>query len=176
MDSPTWLDDEQQRAWQGWLEVHAQLTARINRHLQATSGLSHADYAILVQLTAADVPDGVLRMYELGERLLWEKSRVSKQVSRMETRGLLGRRDCPDDRRGAFVELTPAGRAAIESAAPAHVAMVREVFFGDASPATVTALADFTAGVLDRLAQPSMSSTASEANAIAAPSGAPGPG
>lgn len=148
----TWLTEEQQRAWQGWLELHAQLTARINRDLQATSGLSHADYAILVQLTAEDVPDGTLRMFELGERLLWEKSRVSKQVSRMEARGLLARRDCPDDRRGAFVDLTPAGRAAIEAAAPAHVAMVREIFFAGASDEEVAALGALTERVLARLA------------------------
>lgn len=148
----TWLTDEQQRAWQGWLELHAQLTARINRDLQATSGLSHADYAILVQLTAPDVAGGTLRMFELGERLLWEKSRVSKQVSRMEARGLLARRDCPDDRRGAFVDLMPAGRAAIEAAAPAHVAMVRELFFADATDAEVAAIASLTERVLGRLA------------------------
>jgi DNA-binding MarR family transcriptional regulator len=157
VEATIWLDPEQQRAWQGWLEVHAQLAARINRDLQATSGLSHADYAILVQLTDPSVPDGVLRMYELGERLLWEKSRVSKQVSRMEARGLLGRRDCPDDRRGAFVELTAAGRAAIEAAAPAHVAMIRQIFFDGASEEEITALATLTERVLGRLAGPAPS-------------------
>lgn len=148
----TWLTEEQQRAWQGWLELHAQMTARINRDLQAASGLSHADYAILVQLTAPDVSDGSLRMFELGERLLWEKSRVSKQVSRMEARGLLARRDCPDDRRGAFVDLTADGRAAIEAAAPSHVAMVREIFFAGASDEEVAALAALAERVLARLA------------------------
>lgn len=149
-----WLTDEQQRAWQGWLEVHDRMAARMNRDLQAASGLSHADYAILVQLTAPDVPDGSLRMFELGERLLWEKSRVSKQVSRMEARGLLARRDCPDDRRGAFVDLTPAGRAAIEAAAPAHVAMVRALFFDGASDEEVAALSALTERVLARLRSP----------------------
>ena len=142
MGTTPWLDAEEQRAWRGWLDVHAELTARIHRHLQATSGLSVADYEILVVLTDADVPDGSLRMFELGERLRWEKSRVSKQVTRMEARGLVVRRHCADDRRGAFVDLTDAGRAAIEAAAPAHVALVREIFIDGLSREQVLALGD----------------------------------
>ena len=90
-------------------------------------------------------------MFELGERLQWEKSRVSKQVSRMEARGLVERRHCADDRRGAFVDLTPEGRAAIEAAAPAHVELVRDLFFEGASREQVLALGDFTERVLARI-------------------------
>lgn len=151
-----WLDDDQQRAWRGWLDVHAQLTARLNRQLQATTGLSLSDYSVLVELTSPCASDGSLRMFELGERLQWEKSRLSKQVSRMEQRGLLARRDCPDDRRGAFVDITDAGHAAIAAAAPEHVALVRELFFDGVDPADVRRLADFTDRVLGRLARPDL--------------------
>lgn len=150
-----WLDAEEQQAWRGWLELHTQLSARLNRDLQATSGLSLADYEILVALTDTDVPDRSLRMFELGERLQWEKSRVSKQVSRMEARGLLVRRNCADDRRGAFVELTEQGLAAIAAAAPGHVALVRELFFEGLDEQQVRDLAAFTSTVLQRLAAPS---------------------
>lgn len=149
-----WLGEEEQQAWRGWLELHTQLSARLNRDLQATSGLSLADYEILVALTDTDVPDRSLRMFELGERLQWEKSRVSKQVSRMEARGLLVRRNCADDRRGAFVELTEQGLAAIAAAAPGHVALVRELFFEGLDEQQVRDLAAFTSTVLQRLAAP----------------------
>lgn len=151
MEPTPWLDDEQQAAWRGWLDVHAQLSARIGRELQAASGLSLSDYEILVALTDDDVPDRSLRMFELGERLQWEKSRVSKQVSRMEARGLVERRHCADDRRGAFVDLTEAGLAAIAAAAPGHVALVRELFFEGLSQEQVRALSAFTSGVLERV-------------------------
>ncbi|GAA1511670.1 MarR family winged helix-turn-helix transcriptional regulator [Nocardioides humi] len=147
-----WLDDEEQQAWRAWVDLNAQLSARLNRELQAVSGLSLSDYEILVALTDPDVPDRALRMYELGERLQWEKSRVSKQVSRMEARGLVERRHCPDDRRGAFVDLTDAGQAAIAAAAPGHVALVRELFFEGLSAEQVRSLGRFAATVLDRLA------------------------
>lgn len=146
-----WLDDEQQKAWRGWLDVHTQLTALLNRELQAASGLSLSDYEILVALTDEDVPEHSLRMFEIGERLQWEKSRVSKQVSRMEARGLVERRHCADDRRGAFVDLTDAGLAAIAAAAPGHVDLVRDLFFEGLSDQQVADLATFAAGVLERV-------------------------
>ncbi len=152
MGTTPWLDDEQQAAWRGWLDVHTQLSARLGRELQATSGLSLSDYEILVALTDDDVPDRSLRMFELGERLQWEKSRVSKQVSRMEARGLVERRHCADDRRGAFVDLTEAGMAAIAAAAPGHVALVRELFFDGLSDQQVKDLGAFANAVLARLA------------------------
>ncbi len=151
MGTTNWLDDDEQRAWRGFLDVHAQLNAAINRQLQSTTGLSLSDYAILVELTSELADDGSLRMFELGERLQWEKSRVSKQVSRMEARGLVERRHCADDRRGAFVDLTDEGRAAIEAAAPAHVELVRDLFFEGASSEQVLALGDFTERVLGRI-------------------------
>lgn len=149
--TPPWLDDVEQRAWRGFLSVHAQMTARLHRDLQASSGLSIADYEILVVLTDPDVPEQSLRMFELGERVQWEKSRVSKQVSRMEARGLVERRHCADDRRGAFVDLTDAGRAAIEAAAPAHVELVRRLFIDPLSREQVEALAAIADTVQERL-------------------------
>ncbi|MBU2693921.1 MarR family winged helix-turn-helix transcriptional regulator [Pimelobacter simplex] len=147
-----WLDDEETLAWRAWVDLNAQLSARLNRELQAASGLSLSDYEILVALTDQDVPDRSLRMFELGERLQWEKSRVSKQVSRMEARGLVERRHCADDRRGAFVDLTDAGLAAISAAAPGHVALVRELFFEGLSGDQVRSLGRFATTVLERLA------------------------
>lgn len=144
-----WLDADQQRAWRSWLDVNARLTAALHRRLQASSGLSLADYEVLVALT--DVADRSLRMFELGERLDWEKSRVSKQVARMAARGLVRRRECINDRRGAFVDLTDGGAAAIEAAAPDHVDLVRSVVFGGLGPDDVTALTRWTESVLDRL-------------------------
>lgn len=144
-----WLDVEEQRAWRGFLDVHAQLRARLHRELQARSGLSLSDYDVLVHLT--DVPEGRLRAFELGEALQWEKSRVSKQVARMALRGLVVKQECPEDGRGAYVVLTAEGRHAIEEAAPAHVALVRRLVFEGLSPAQVRTMASINKDVLGRL-------------------------
>jgi DNA-binding MarR family transcriptional regulator len=54
---------------------------------------------------------------------------VSHHVTRMERRGLVERTECAEDGRGAFIAVTPAGRAAVEQAAPGHVRAVRRLMF-----------------------------------------------
>lgn len=147
--SAPWLDEDEQRAWRAWINAHAVLSARLNRELQSHNGLSLSDYDVLVALT--DVEERSLRMFELGERLQWEKSRLSKHLARMDARGLIRRTPCEDDRRGANVELTDEGRAAIEAAAPDHVALVRELIFEGLDAEHVRALREAGELILGRL-------------------------
>ena len=122
-----WLTADEQQAWRAYLRAGSLLTARLNRLLQADCGLSLPEYEVLVQLSEA--PQGMLRPFQLGLALDWEQSRLSHMLSRMSRRGFVVRQDCAGDRRGADVVLTAAGRAAIESAAPGHVAAVRRLVF-----------------------------------------------
>jgi DNA-binding MarR family transcriptional regulator len=145
-----WLDATQQRAWRGFLDMHARLSARLNRDLQRTSGLTLSDYDILVHLT--DVPEGRLRAFELGEALQWDKSRVSKQVARLAARDLVAKEECEADRRGAYVVLTPTGRRAIEAAAPAHVELVQQVVFDGLTLSQVRTWHAVSGSILGRLA------------------------
>jgi DNA-binding MarR family transcriptional regulator len=127
----------------------SQLQARLNRELQEHSGLSLADYDVLVRLT--DAPGGRLRVYELVQDLQWEQSRLSHHVARMQRRALVTREECATDRRGAFILLTATGRRAIEQAAPAHVETVRRLVFDELPAENVTALQALSAHVLARL-------------------------
>jgi DNA-binding MarR family transcriptional regulator len=146
---PQWLTDDEQRAWRGLVQMTSRLDARLNRQLQQASGLSLADYDVLVLLTEA--PDGRLRVFEIAEELQWEQSRLSHHLVRMQRRGLVAREECTTDRRGAFVVLTPAGREAIEKAAPEHVATVRRLVFDGLSTEQVATLESFVSRVLSRL-------------------------
>ena len=148
-DDTPWLDDRQQQVWRAWLRVGSRLPAALNRQLQRDSELSLQDFDVLVQLT--DVDEGRVRVSALAAALGWERSRLSHHVTRMERRGLVAREECDDDGRGAFVVLTPAGRTAIERAAPGHVRTVRSLVFDALAPAEVDALGDALAAVLDRL-------------------------
>ena len=142
-----WLTEEQQRVWRQYLVVTAELQVQMNRQLQRDRGLSLADYDVLVAVDELDA----CRVNELGERLGWEQSRLSHQLRRMRARGLVSRRGAEDDRRGATVELTAAGREALEAAAPGHVAFVRDVVFDGVGAAELRALDRWTSGVLSRL-------------------------
>ncbi|GAA2108413.1 MarR family winged helix-turn-helix transcriptional regulator [Actinomadura alba] len=149
MTDPRWLDERQQCAWRSYLAMHTQLTARLHRRLQEDSGLSLADFDVLVQLT--DHPDGRVRILQLARALQWEKSRLSHHLTRMQRRGLITRQECPEDARGAFVVLTPAGRQAIEQAAPQHVETVRDLLFDQLTAEQVDTLHTIAERVLTRL-------------------------
>lgn len=144
-----WLEEREQAAWRAYLRMQSRLQAELHRRLQADSGLSIADFDVLVALT--DRPDERVRVLELATSLEWEKSRLSHHLARMQKRGLITREECDDDGRGNFVVLTPEGRAAIEAAAPGHVETVRDLVFDAVSDADVDALARISAAVLERL-------------------------
>lgn len=142
-----WLSDDEQRVWRDYLTMTGRLQGAMNRQLQRDCGLSLADYEVLVAL---DERRGC-RISELGDRLGWEQSRLSHQLTRMRSRGLIARAADADDRRAATVDLTDAGRAALEAAAPGHAALVRAAAFDGVKPADLAAVARWTAGVLARL-------------------------
>ena len=146
---PRWLDEREARAWRGYTRMRIELEAALNRHLARRSGLSHADYAVLVELSEA--PEGRMRAYQLGQALRWEKSRLSHPLKRMETRGLVCREDCAEDGRGSEVALTVDGRAAIEAAAPAHVDDVRRFMIDHLTSEQLEVLADAAETVLAAL-------------------------
>jgi DNA-binding MarR family transcriptional regulator len=142
-----WLTEEQQQIWRGYLTMVSRLQTAMHRQLQRDCELSLADYDVLVVLSER----GPQRMNELGEVLGWEQSRVSHQVRRMRGRSLVARHGSDDDRRGATVELTADGRAALEAAAPGHVDLVRSVVFDGLTATQLSALGSVIDTVLDRL-------------------------
>lgn len=133
-----WLSDDQQAAWRAWLSASLLLNERLNRDLQAQHGLTLADYEILVWLSEA--PDRRLRMSELASRTLSSRSRLSHQIDRMETAGLVTRELCAEDRRGSFAVLTEHGWETIVAAAPDHVASVRANLVDALTPEEFAAL------------------------------------
>lgn len=147
--APRWLDDDEQRVWRAYLDMHAKLSAQLSREMQDESGLSIADFSVLVQLS--EHPDGRLRVLELARGLRWEKSRLSHQLTRMQQRGLIERSSCSEDRRGAWIRLTAAGRAAVAAAAPRHVDSVRRYLFDELRPEQLDALGAIAGIVIDRL-------------------------
>jgi DNA-binding MarR family transcriptional regulator len=144
-----WLTAEEQRVWRRWLTLNARLSATLQRELQDDAGLSMPDFEVLVHLT--DSPEGRVRVTDLARLLQWERSRVSHHVTRMERRRLVQRVECAEDGRGAFVVITPRGRAAIEQAAPGHVNTVRRLVFDALSPEEVDAFATIIEKALAQL-------------------------
>jgi len=151
MTTPRWLDEREAHLWRSWLRLNQELPGVLENQISRDGGLSGADYAVLVPLSES--PDGMLRARELRREILWDRSRLSHHVARMERRGLVVREECAEDARGAMVRMTDAGRAAIRSAAPGHVAATRRYFFdllSDEEVDDLTAVFDRVLANLDR--------------------------
>jgi DNA-binding MarR family transcriptional regulator len=147
-----WLTAEEERVWRRWLTLNARLSATLQRELQDDAGLSMPDFEVLVHLT--DSPEGRMRVTDLARLLRWERSRVSHHVTRMESRRLVQRVECAEDGRGAFIVITPQGRAGIEQAAPGHVNTVRRLVFDALSPEEVDAFGTIIEKALAQLDNP----------------------
>src|ERR687893_1027406 len=147
--APRWLDADEQKAWRAWLYSTQLLTERLNAELQHDTGIPHAYYEILVQLS--ETPGRMLRMSELADRCLSSRSRLSHAVSRLEERGWIRRQVCEEDARGQLAVLTDEGFAALEAAAPIHVESVRRHLFDQLSADQVAALRDIGETLLRHL-------------------------
>src|SRR3954449_4554359 len=139
-EATRWLDAEEQRAWRAYMNSWLLLGDRLDRELTRETGISHAYYEILVQLSETE--GRALRMSELAERCLSSRSRLSHAVSRLEERGWVRRQVCAEDGRGQLASLTDEGFAALEAAAPVHVEGVRSHLFDQLSPQQVAAMRD----------------------------------
>lgn len=147
-DDDMWLDETEQLAWRKYLQMHRLLFAHLIQHQQREFGLSAADYEIMVNLSEA--PRGRMRAFELGESTLWEKSRLSHHLKRMEQRGLVCR-EVTGNSRSPDIALTAAGRAAITGAAPAHAANVRTWFAEAIGPERLAVVTESCDAVLEAL-------------------------
>jgi len=140
-----WLTDEQQQVWRSYLLGSALLAARLDATLREF-GLDLGEYEILVRLSEA--PEHQVRMSELADSVHQSRSRLTHTVGRMEAGGLVERISCPTDRRGVWAHLTERGQTLLETAAPTHVASVREHFLEAMTEADYAALGRAFAGVV----------------------------
>ena len=150
MDDTRWLDADEQQTWRTFLTASRLFFDRIERQLQQGAGLPHAYYEILVRLSEA--PDRRLRMSQLASTSLSSRSRLSHAVARMEEVGWVRRVPCPTDKRGQNAELTDAGFARLEAAAPGHVEEVRTLLFDVLTPEQQRALREISDALVERLA------------------------
>ncbi len=144
-----WLSAQEEHLWRAWTQLNVELSATLQREMQNDAKLSLSDYEVLVHLT--DSPEGRVRVSDLARLLQWERSRVSHHLTRMERRGLVERRECAEDGRGAFIAVTKAGRTANEQAAPGHVAAVRRLVFDALDEDDVSCLSQAFDKMLSRL-------------------------
>ena len=144
-----WLSKEQQVHWRSWLTASTALREQLSRELQEVHGLTITDYEILVRLSESE--NKSIRMSDLATQTLLSRSRLSHQIDRMETAGLVSRAVCPDDRRGQLAVITNAGIKALVAAAPDHVTGVRSHLVDLLTDAEFKALGSAAKKIADHL-------------------------
>src|SRR5438105_4407694 len=120
------LTEVERGAWVGFLRAHHVLVAELDDDLRREHGLPLTSFDVLAQLDRA--PDHQLRMSELADAVLLSRSGLTRLVERLEAKGLLERRECTEDARGAYAVLTDDGRALLVDARKTHLAGVRTRF------------------------------------------------
>jgi DNA-binding MarR family transcriptional regulator len=149
MAEPPWLDDAEQAAWRRLAAVLLKLPNELEGQLQRDAGMSHFEYWVLALLSEAH--DRTLRMSQLASQANASLSRLSHVVSRLEKRGWVTRRPCPDDARATLAVLTDAGFREVVAAAPGHVATVRQLVFDGLAADEVEELGRLCAAILERI-------------------------
>ena len=141
------LTERELTAWRTSMQMMELLRGRIEQQLQATSGLSNADYSVLSLLSEA--PEQRMRIYELCRSAGWEKSRMHHQLTRMSKRGLVERERRGS--RGIDAVLTEAGMDALVSAVPCHAQEVRRLFVDPLTPEELDRFAELSGTILEHL-------------------------
>src|SRR3954468_12045649 len=126
MASGARLNDVERGAWIGFLRAHHVLVGELDDELRRAHDLPLTSFDVLVQLDLSE--EGQLRMSELADAVLLSRSGLTRLVERLESKGLLERRECTEDARGAFAVLTGEGEAVLDNARTTHLAGVRERF------------------------------------------------
>ena len=128
-------------AWWKLMAAHAQLVQRVDRDLEAATGLPLGSYNVLRLLQEA--PGCRLRLGELASAVFLTRSGATRLAKRLGKAGLLRREGHARDRRGSFAVLTDQGRQEWRRARAVFERSVAEQFgsrLSDAEAETLNAV------------------------------------
>ncbi|WP_029289826.1 MarR family winged helix-turn-helix transcriptional regulator [Cellulomonas sp. HZM] len=145
-----WLSTDEQVSWRAFRDGVVRLFAALEHDLEQRTGLSSAEYEVLVRLSEA--PGRTSRMSGLADDLAHSRSRLTHTIRRMEERGLVVRAQCSADARGVNCTMTELGWTTLVAAAPQHVQSVRDRLVDVLTPEQFAALGTAMAAVRDRIA------------------------
>ncbi|AGL18481.1 MarR family winged helix-turn-helix transcriptional regulator [Actinoplanes sp. N902-109] len=146
---PRWLTPGELEAWLPVGGLLLRLPAALDAQMQRDSGLSHFDYLVLASLSEA--PGRTRRMSALAALANGSLSRLSHVVKRLEAKGWIERRACPEDGRYTNAVLTDAGWDKVLASAPGHVEVVRALVLDALTGGELAQLGDMARRILARV-------------------------
>jgi DNA-binding MarR family transcriptional regulator len=125
------LDDVERSCWEQFLGSSTLLLELLDRTLRDTHDLTMFDFLVLDLLARS--PGGSARMGDLAQALVVRPSRVTEQIRRLESQGLVRRMPSNDDGRGVTTGITREGRARVRPAARTYTQEIRKHYFDSMS-------------------------------------------
>lgn len=119
-------DEPKRRAWARLYVTSSLLMERVETALKNAGLPGLAWYDVLWVLD--DSAQGQLRFHELAQRVVLARYNLTRLADRLEDEGLIMRKPCEEDRRGAWCAITPAGRALRKRMWPIYEAQVNTYF------------------------------------------------
>jgi MarR family 2-MHQ and catechol resistance regulon transcriptional repressor len=113
------------RLWLILMKAHETLRRHAECHIHRL-GLGLSDFAVLEVL----LHKGPTAVNTIGNMVRLTSGSITTAVDRMEQKGLVERRNDPEDRRARVVHLTPAGRKLISCAFADHEAAMERATSG----------------------------------------------
>lgn len=134
------IDDAGKRCWHQFLESSEVLFAAMSDRLVGAQQLPLTDVLWLDQI--AKSPGGSVSMSTLGEAFAMMPSRVTQQITRLESLGLVRRGPGQGDRRRVVASITATGRARLGPALALYAKEIRRNYLGPMSHQQAIALGD----------------------------------
>ena len=114
------------KAWRAFHKIGTSLLPHLGRQITNHSGISGAEYVVLVALSELAVPS--VNLNRLASGLGWEISRMSHQITRMEESGLVKKSKNAQDSRCFDVSISAKGRKIADSAVPLQSKEINHCF------------------------------------------------
>jgi DNA-binding MarR family transcriptional regulator len=132
-------------AWIRVMRIQSRVLDAVEQDLKRAGFPPLAWFDALMELSRA--PTGEMRPVELEKQMLIPQYSTSRLIDRLVDEGLAARRECKNDKRGLFVEITAAGRELHKKMGCAYSTAIEKHVGSKLSDADAAKLC----GLLDRL-------------------------
>jgi DNA-binding MarR family transcriptional regulator len=137
------------KAWRAFHKIGTSLLPHLGRQITNHSGISGAEYVVLVSLSELTIPS--VNLKRLAQGLGWEISRMSHQISRMEATGLVKKSRNLDDSRSFNVSITAKGRKIAASAIPLQSKEINHCFSNVLTQAQMKTLIEISEAISNHM-------------------------
>jgi len=139
----------ERRCWEQFLESSSLLLEILDRRLRSAHRITLVEFLILDALARS--ANGSARMSDLSRAAVLRPSRLTEQISRLESRELVRRTPSAQDGRGVVTTITHSGLALVRAAARTYTREIRIHYFDPMTRQQMISLGDSCRWIADAL-------------------------